>query len=402
MDIDPRPSETPPDPGASETPPDEIYNTPSAERISLLIDLQDALGVSRVPAPFWACLHVCHISRLRALVNTARVTPIWISLLSDCCASIPLRWVKRRIPKEAASPPTPSRHGCPSSPDNLAKERDNNSCVLTKADRFVVTRVYPDLPILSSLPAPAFAKLLVFFWESRLSRWSTKLFRGPAGLTTVAPDGCSNFLCMHGDLARYFNRGQLALRPVSLSEDKKELVVELYWQPRAPHTFRDEVDILQVPCSSRDLDGYQNNRFTINVDGREVGINSGDSFTLTTADPTTHPLPSFHLLDMQWHLNRVVAMSGATDANDDVNQDDDDDGDDGEEDDEDDDYEDISEHAAVEEWQKSINGIVQWVQSLMASSNQDNDGSPDSVSVSPNAPSLKTDNSQPQVDEDVT
>ncbi|KAK2812732.1 hypothetical protein FQN50_001061 [Emmonsiellopsis sp. PD_5] len=383
MDVDP----TPP-----ETPQDERYNIPSAERISLLIELQDALkthlGITRVPAPFWACLQVCDIARLRALVDTARVTPIWISLLSESCASIPLRWTKRRILKEPApsSKPssrssgfasnTPSRHGCsPPSPVKLTKERDNNSCVLTKADLFVVTRVYPGLPVLSSLPAPDFGKLLPFFWRyPRLRQWGAGLIRDPADPTTVSIDGCSNLLCMRGDLARCFSRSQFALRPVSLSEDKKELVVELYWQPQAPHTFTDEVDILQLPCSSRDLDGYQNKRFTINVDGREVCVKSGDSFSLTTTDPTTHPLPSFHILDMQWHFNRIVAMSGATDACDDVNQDGDDYDDDY--DDADDDYEHISEHAAIEEWQRSVNGIVQWVQYLMASSNNNDDGSP--------------------------
>jgi hypothetical protein len=40
-------------------------------------------------------------------------------------------------------------------------------------------------------------------------------------------------------------------------------------------------------------------------------IKSGNTFTLTTTDPITHPLPSFPLLEIQWHLSRVVSMSGA-------------------------------------------------------------------------------------------
>lgn len=40
-------------------------------------------------------------------------------------------------------------------------------------------------------------------------------------------------------------------------------------------------------------------------------ICSGDTFTFTTEDPETLPLPSMELLDMQWILLRLVAMCGA-------------------------------------------------------------------------------------------
>lgn len=45
-------------------------------------------------------------------------------------------------------------------------------------------------------------------------------------------------------------------------------------------------------------------------------ISSGDIITITTEDPETHPLPSFELLQMQWVLNRLVAISGAADVTD--------------------------------------------------------------------------------------
>jgi hypothetical protein len=52
-------------------------------------------------------------------------------------------------------------------------------------------------------------------------------------------------------------------------------------------------------------------------------IKSGDTFALRTVNPITHPLPSFELLEMQWHLNRIVSMSGAADIYDDDDDDDD-------------------------------------------------------------------------------
>ncbi len=38
---------------------------------------------------------------------------------------------------------------------------------------------------------------------------------------------------------------------------------------------------------------------------------SGPIFTLTTSDPVRLPLPSFELLEMAWHLARVVSMSAS-------------------------------------------------------------------------------------------
>jgi hypothetical protein len=40
-------------------------------------------------------------------------------------------------------------------------------------------------------------------------------------------------------------------------------------------------------------------------------IESGDIFTLTTDNPRKRPLPSLELLEMQWILQRITAMSGA-------------------------------------------------------------------------------------------
>lgn len=40
-------------------------------------------------------------------------------------------------------------------------------------------------------------------------------------------------------------------------------------------------------------------------------ISSGHIFTVTTANPVTHPLPSEELLTMQWNLTRIAIMQGA-------------------------------------------------------------------------------------------
>lgn len=42
-------------------------------------------------------------------------------------------------------------------------------------------------------------------------------------------------------------------------------------------------------------------------------ISSGDEIALTTEDPELQPLPDMRLLEMQYFLHRVAAMSGAAD-----------------------------------------------------------------------------------------
>jgi hypothetical protein len=42
-----------------------------------------------------------------------------------------------------------------------------------------------------------------------------------------------------------------------------------------------------------------------------TGIRSGQVFSFKTTEPEGQPLPSWELLEMQWYLHRLVAMSGA-------------------------------------------------------------------------------------------
>src|SRR5262249_49174956 len=63
-------------------------------------------------------------------------------------------------------------------------------------------------------------------------------------------------------------------------------------------------------------------------------INGGERhiscFNQSTVDPMLRPLPNFVLLEMQWILHRVAAMSGAAEPQDEYgDSDDDDDGNDG-------------------------------------------------------------------------
>lgn len=315
----------------------EVFNEPSPERIEQLHRLKIAIGAN-VKAPFWGCTQVCDISKFSDLINAATTFPSYFDLLNSTSLSIPLKWMQR-APRGAHSgqstpsdnPSTPTRSLRPSKPKRLAKERDNERCVLTRSPVIEVAHIFPYCMIdppkkTTSLDnsIPGFWKLLEFFFEAeRLDTWRRALFTDPADPNKLS-DGCHNNICMSSWAHDLWTRGIFALRPVEVSHDCTAIRVEFYWQPRPTHGRFDSVDLLEQPGSSKGLNHVDNSSLSRpDSNGNLTFIQSGDVFTLMTDDPTTHPLPSFELLDMQWHLNRIVSMTGAADVYDEDNEDDD-------------------------------------------------------------------------------
>jgi hypothetical protein len=96
--------------------------------------------------------------------------------------------------------------------------------------------------------------------------------------------------------------------------------VKFHWLPK--YNYSSEVDISTPPKSSESSDSRPKpklyNFYTDQV------ISSGQLISLTTDDPEERPLPHFALLEMQWMLQRVAAMSGAAEIYNDFNYNDDD------------------------------------------------------------------------------
>ncbi|RJE24233.1 hypothetical protein PHISCL_03443 [Aspergillus sclerotialis] len=216
---------------------------------------------------------------------------------------------------------TPTRSSRPSKPKRLATERDNNKCVLTGSNVIEVAHIFPRCMIDPSKKTtnlansiPAFWRLLEFFFEAeRLDTWRRQLSTDPANPNKLS-DGCHNNICISSWAHDLWTRGLFALRPIEVSHDCKAITVEFYWQPRPTHGSFDSVDLSKQPGSSRGLNQADCSSMTrLDTNGNPTPIQSGDVFTFRTHDPTTHPLPSFELLDMQWHLNRIVSMTGEAD-----------------------------------------------------------------------------------------
>ena len=186
-----------------------------------------------------------------------------------------------------------------------------------------VAHIYP-YSMLSPSPATDshqydFWDLLKRFWsEDRIQEWRKVIFldqnRPDKGIETF-----HNLICLSPDAHAYWTRAYFALKPIQLSDDKKTFDVEFHWMPQ--YNYSSKVDILTSPQSSEGLDGRSKILLFHFPTKREIC--SGQKISLTTDDPVTRPLPHPALLEMQWMLHRVAAMSGAAEIYDDFDNDDD-------------------------------------------------------------------------------
>jgi HNH endonuclease len=163
----------------------------------------------------------------------------------------------------------------------------------------------------------SFWEILKIFWsEDRIREWRNPIFSDQhhpdKGVET-----CYNLICLSPNAHTCWTKAHFALKPIQLSDDKRSLDVEFHWMPQCSCSMG--VDILTRP----ELPGGLGSRSGIGLFRVPYGqpIRSGDMITLTTDNPEKQPLPHFALLEMQWILNCVAAMSGAAEIYDDDDDD---------------------------------------------------------------------------------
>ncbi|KAF2184436.1 hypothetical protein K469DRAFT_688896 [Zopfia rhizophila CBS 207.26] len=345
--------------------PEAEFHDP--RRRELLQRLSDALPTDTIRPTSWACLWLCDIDKLEDLLVQAQTTPTTLALAFEGVevAKIVPTWTQRKRPASTVSTPqnpstplqpsTPQRPSTPQQPSTLlllsplqqppsaqnscgqkrdssgqgrntrskqqralCHERDRKTCILTKSgEPNEVTHIYPfsmrneDSTIKQSLPS--FWQNLGIFWsKERVDAWYNAIF--PLG-TEV----CQNLICLAPHAHKYWEKAYFALKPIRISEDKKRLDIQFFWLSSNPYVPR--VNILQVPSLSA-LDRGPNLARLFNHETC-AKISSGYEISLQTDDPVSRPLPDFRLLEMQWFLHRVTAMSGAAEPQDDCHDDDD-------------------------------------------------------------------------------
>ena len=122
-------------------------------------------------------------------------------------------------------------------------------------------------------------------------------------------------MCLCSHVHKYHERAFFALKPKEISNDKKTLKVEFYWLSQYGHS--NQVDILRTPSIPERLNGT-----TLDGRTRRVGLWNIDtdekirSEDVICLDPEELPLPDSRLLDMQWILYWVSALSGAAEPSD--------------------------------------------------------------------------------------
>jgi hypothetical protein len=162
-----------------------------------------------------------------------------------------------------------------------------------------------------------FWQILSNFWpEEKITAWEAIIF--PDGSEERGLETPRNLITFGAHVHKLWNKGDFALKPISISEDNTTLTIQFFWQTKQP-LIMPTINLTTVPLSTRDLHETDNKSYLHNRRSSEDGssqyhlIKSGDLFELKTDDPEARPLPSIALLEMQWFLQRVMGMAGAAD-----------------------------------------------------------------------------------------
>jgi hypothetical protein len=305
---------------------EERFNVQTFQRKILLCRLETATAGQRVPAAFWALAQVCDIQRLEWMVHLANLSLEFSRTFSDISCGFPFRWVfkpphhQKSFSTVTSGTFSSRRSGFPPVARWSAKERDGFQCVITGARKgYEAAPIFPRVPGISRLNdeswIPDFWSYVDVFWgEATAERWRKAVFNDPANPNTPVND-CSNLICLQRDLRAAWLDGYFALRPVWLATNKTEMEIEFYWQPQYTHRVFDMIDTTKEPMSSKNLSSVKGMVVMVGegdrTDPASRPIESGYRFKMRTDNPDTHPLPSYDLLDIQWHLTRIVAMSSA-------------------------------------------------------------------------------------------
>ncbi|KAI9374533.1 hypothetical protein BJX61DRAFT_551250 [Aspergillus egyptiacus] len=282
-------------------------------RVEIIGRIADSLNGRLVEPGFWTFLWLANIDKLEDYANTFTTQPEMCQI--DICSVT--GWTKtlktcRSLPPESrteGSSETPSTLTTPAPLSTLAasgvnrrepikctrsvaaadaaqcKKRDKNYHLITRGgDCVEAAHIYP------------------FYLGIKVGTNSYT-----EGRETVA-----NLICLASTVHGLWAKGKFALKPCELSADKTKLTVQFYWLPDSVYELK---DLRTRPANPENVDGTTRQTRLFDCVTNHC-ICSGDILTFTTDNPEKWPLPSVHLLHMQWVLNRLVALAGAADVTD--------------------------------------------------------------------------------------
>ncbi|OAL69825.1 hypothetical protein A7D00_5864 [Trichophyton violaceum] len=324
----------------------------NVERNELLNELDKLFNEEDVSRELWAFLWISDIDNLKKIVYEMKTDP---RLRGDYELSIERtlvvkNWLQKSCSSSTMSTPTGSQKSSPArlpsrSPGGLkcklggeliearskseaenCRKRDNEQCIITKAGAPVeAANIFPfSMRHLKSDDAVGkyynIWKTLKFFWpEETVNAWFEAVRE-----TTETP---RNLLCLSPSAHSYHGKSYFALKPIEMNEDQTELTLQFFWLPRAnnpPMMRLSTRPNLPSIGDVRDVGDEGSNKVKLFNVYTDKPIFSGDLILMKTANPEELPLPDVALLEMQWVLNVVAAMSAEAEPTDTDYSDDDD------------------------------------------------------------------------------
>ncbi|RDH26261.1 hypothetical protein BDQ94DRAFT_32908 [Aspergillus welwitschiae] len=230
---------------------------------------------------------------------------------------------KNKRPAASIESPVPSKRlRRDEAARKICKQRDV-SCVITQTpgDYCDVAHVYPfSLRDITVESTKFFWSNMKRFWsDERVKKWKDAVFSGEMG--TEEPE---NMMLLNPLAHRLHTKGLFALEPVSMSDDQTRLTLRIWWlKQQQPNKA---ITLGNIP----DLPGDYNPEgagICLYNSIRQQCLRSGEHIHLITPDPILLPLPDTTIMEMQWILQRVTALSGAAEPQE-LEEDDDDEGED--------------------------------------------------------------------------
>ncbi|KAL4739583.1 hypothetical protein BDV11DRAFT_187197 [Aspergillus similis] len=295
-------------------------------RSTLIQAISAVAQISRVDSAIWAFLWTADIPKLEAMLDNARSNSRMVyRQLIDChqARDAISKWLvrtqfpgneqhqdhrpneKRTRPRSMSKERSANLDSILSWNAALCKTRDGNECVITKANAHLHADSGDadndtDVSVTHLVPisleggkciqnAPFWSTLRLFFSDRKIDNW--------IAATRVTTD-TSNMICLSDGAAQALANARYALKPRRLDARRTELETELFTLPSGYHNGKR--DILERPVPDR-----------AGKKGEGVCV----SVRLTTQNSRVYELPSWEILELAWHMNRVAALSGIGNGN---------------------------------------------------------------------------------------
>lgn len=176
----------------------------------------------------------------------------------------------------------------------LCRERDGDRCIITGLTGPDIVSICPNVLLGSSNDDLVLWRILEAFWgQEKAAVWRRKAVEA----------GCSNLICLDSSLYTAWSSAKFVLQPISV--EGTTLKFRLFWLRSLNARYPGVESLLIKPDDMlADAPGdTQCARLPPN----------GSLFAVTAKEPCL--LPSFELLELQWHLQRLAALSGAAEDN---------------------------------------------------------------------------------------